>query len=353
MKIVFAIKNIHNSAGTEKATITVANGLAERGHDVFIVCLEKIGEPFFWISPKVRIEYLYPSKDKRPFFKKIPNRIKGLRNIFISIQPDLIIQVGSGRSILFMPASKGFKFATWEHFNIRINWNILHPLSKMLASKYGDAILTLTESDADSYRKKYKAKAFAVPNAYQLNQIAPILSKDKTVIAVGRLTHQKGFDLLLQAWAKTECKALGWKLRIVGDGRDREKLIKLGNKLGVTDTIVFTPNNPQVTSLMAEASVFVLSSRYEGLPLVLLEALAVGTPAVSFNCYSGPNEIIEDGYNGLLVNDGDISGLQLALDRITSDDKLLAQLTQNAKVSVEKFSVEKVLDIWEQRLQQI
>ena len=147
----------------------------------------------------------------------------------------------------------------------------------------------------------------------------------KTVIAVGRLSYQKSIDRLISAW-KIVCEILpshGWTLRIVGDGEERNSLEKLVVELGVKDSVIFSGVVKDMDSVYDNASILALSSRYEGLPMVLLEAQAHGVPAVSFACKCGPKDVITDGVNGLLVEEGDIEELSKALcTLITSPDKL-------------------------------
>lgn len=355
-RVIFAIKNLHAAAGTEKATICIANGLAERGHAIYLVVLEKTGEPFFQISPLVSVRYCWPTKDSRPFFKKIPGRLRKLRETFLELKPDLIIQVGSGRSFLFLPPSRGFTFATWEHFNIKINWNLLQPLSKFLASKLGDYIITLTTLDAVSYQKKFNANALCIPNAYDLSgkSYNPYTTASKVISATGRLTHQKGFDLLIQAWSMTNtCKTTGWKLQIIGSGKDETQLKKLANQLGVSDSITFIPATPDAIQYMSESRCFVLSSRYEGLPLVLLEAMALGLPVIAFDCYTGPQELINDGSNGFLIKPFDTHAFAKAIDQLATNTTLCEQMSINAQKTAENYCIPAILDRWENLLNSI
>lgn len=350
--LVFAIKSIHAAAGTEKATITIANGLADRGHSIHIVILEKLAEPFFKVSPKVNLIYIWPEKDGRPFFTKIPSRLKNLRKVFLSINPDLIIQVGSGRSMLFLPPSKGFKFATWEHFNIKINWNLLQPFSKFLASKVGDFVITLTETDAINYRQKLGARAVCIPNAFDLTgrRYSNYTGDTKIVTATGRLTHQKGFDILIQVWSNTKMSKDGWKLQIIGSGKEQKKLLKMAEERQVSQSIDFIPATPNAIQLMSESSFFVLSSRYEGLPLVMIEGMALGLPIIAFDCYTGPGELIIDGKNGYLVKPFDLEHFADSMDILAYNSQLRKQMSRAALSKAEEFTIPAILDRWEEIL---
>lgn len=347
--LIFGIKSLHAAAGTEKATITIANGLAERGHQIHIVVLEKIADPFFAVSPEVKVTYIWPEKDNRPFFTKIPSRLQSLRKLFLEINPDLIVQVGSGRSMLFLPPSKGFNFATWEHFNIKINWNLLQPFSKFLASKVGDQIITLTETDAISYKNKFGADAVCIPNAFDLTDrsFSTYDVEAKTISATGRLTHQKGFDLLIHAWSKTKIKSQGWRLQVIGSGKDEHKLKKLAFELDVSQSVDFIPTTTNAIQHMSESAFFVLSSRYEGLPLVMIEAMAIGLPMVAFDCYTGPRELISDGVNGLLVEPFDIQAFAKSMDILAANKELRLKMSKAATLAAEKFTIPTILDRWE------
>jgi glycosyltransferase involved in cell wall biosynthesis len=353
MKLFFVIKSLHLAAGTERSTITVANGLSDRNHHVELICLVNEGKPFFEISQKVKVRYLYDKDDKRMSLVRDLARRKQLRKIYVEENPDIIIIVGSGRSFLNIPAARGFKNITWEHFNVNVNWHLLHPLSKKMAASFSDRIVTLTNKDAENYRKKLGARSVCIPNAITIENQNKSPLTEKRVLAIGRLSNQKGFDLLVQAWSQTEHRNRGWKLRIVGSGKMLPLLLKMIKELDLENSVEIIPTSTDVISHYRQASIFVMSSRYEGLPLVLIEAMAMGLPIVSFDCETGPQDIVVDQETGVLVPPLDVSMLTKELETLMANEfkrKLFAEKgIQNSK----KFEPKVILDKWESLLKEL
>jgi len=345
-RIVFVIKDIKNSAGTEKATIGIANGLSEKGFDVHIAILEKSGEPFFELSSSVKIFAVSIKGEKpQPMFKDWERR-KKLRRFYLRLQPDLIVFVGSGRSLLNIPTARAFRYVTWEHFNSSINWHLLHPISKILAAKYCESIITLTEEDAEDYSRKYKAKTLCIPNLINVPDQRTATLDQKQVIAVGRLTKQKGFDLLINAWAKTKCREEGWRLKIVGNGKLFDPLKNQIQSLNLQDSIEIKAATPKVWDELIQSSVYIMTSRYEGLPLILLEALAAGLPILAFDCKTGPKEVIDPKENGYIVSNFNIEKMAQSIDELAFDEKLRKRFGKKSIDKTPLFSKETIIQKW-------
>ena len=182
-----------------------------------------------------------------------------------------------------------------------------------------DAVVTLTERDARRYRRLLgvATQVETIPNAAPVFDVAPSDCENRVVVAAGqKLGRGKGFDLLLVAWARVAQRCPGWELRIFGQGPNREKLEQQADELGLSDSVRLMGYSTRLDAEMAAASMFVLSSRWEGYPMVLLEAMSCGLPVVAFDCSTGPREIIEPGVDGLLVRNGDVDRLADALCRM-------------------------------------
>ncbi len=354
MKIFFVIKSLHVAAGTERATVVVANELAQRNHEVGIICMANEGRPFFEIKPEVQLYYLYNEKDKRPsLVRDFSRRIK-LRQLYKLHKPDVIVIVGSGRSMLNIPAARGIPNITWEHFNANVNWHLLHPLSRKLAAMFSDKIVTLTNQDADNYKRKFRAKnAVCIPNPITIDNVHKSPLTEKRVLAIGRFTYQKGFDMLLDAWSKVQNKNNGWKLRIIGTGKMQAVLLDKISQYNLSESIEMISSSDNVTKQYQEASVYVMSSRYEGLPLVLIEAMAMGLPIVSFDCETGPKEIVENNVTGCLIPAFDTERLALELDGLMNDESKRKFFSENAVKRAERFETGIIVDKWEQLFQEL
>jgi glycosyltransferase involved in cell wall biosynthesis len=163
---------------------------------------------------------------------------------------------------------------------------------------------------------------------------------------MGRLELQKGFDLLLRAFAQCVHAHPGWTLDIVGEGSEGDRLRALAEDLKIGSKVVLRGVIKDTERILREADLFVLSSRYEGFPMALLEAMASGLPVVSFDCRSGPREMIHDGVNGVLVAPNDVEALAKAMDRLMSADDERERLGEQAVGVAEKFSLAKINQMW-------
>lgn len=176
---------------------------------------------------------------------------------------------------------------------------------------------------------------------------------DRTVLSMGRIVPQKGQDLLVRAWQRIADKAEGWKLRIVGDGPLLNEIKVYVEKNGLSGSVEFLPTTKDVLAMYRQASIYAMSSRFEGLPLVLIEAQSMGLPIVSFDCLTGPAEIVEDGRNGILVPPLDVEALAEALLSLIRDDRRRKEFSDNALTAASRFDYGKIVGQWEKLLSEI
>jgi glycosyltransferase involved in cell wall biosynthesis len=215
------------------------------------------------------------------------------------------------------------------------------------------ALLTLTQSDCAAYQELLGPggpPVRAIPNAVPDVPIGPGNPEAHRLIAAGRLSNQKGFDLLLTAFASVAAGHPDWTLDIFGDGPHRAKLEQQVISLGLAGRARINFPTDRLGERMREASVHVLSSRFEGFPLILLEAMAAGMCVVSFDCPTGPGEIISNETNGLLVPTQNVPALAAALDRVMSDEPLRRKLAAAAPEAVRPYSSQQVGQRWDQLL---
>lgn len=350
MKVFFIIKALNNSGGTERVTTLIAGELVKRHYQIGIVSIVGEGEKaFFEIDSRVNCFYIPQKVNQQLFPFKDIFRYRTLRRILKTEQPDVIVIVDAGRSFLKIPASKGFKTITWEHFNVNVNWHLFHPLSRKIAAKYSNLVITLTNQDAENYRKRFGAKnTMCIPNpvTIRVNTKAPLT--EKNVLAVGRYSTQKGFDLLLDAWNLVQNKENGWKLTVIGSGEMEAILRKKIENYHLSKSVNLIPITTNIIEEYQKASIYVMSSRHEGLPLVLIEAMAMGLPIVSFDCETGPRDIVVDKITGVLVPPLNINQLAIELDILMNDSAKRKFYAENALKYVEKFELSKIIDTWEE-----
>ena len=215
-----------------------------------------------------------------------------------------------------------------------------------------DALVVLTDRDSEKYTFIDRKKLFVIPNSMSFitNDICDINSKK--ILSVGRLSKQKGFDLLIDALAKIDIKD-DWEVNIVGEGEDKNKLInqirekKLQKQVNILDT------TDDIKSLFAASSFYVMSSRWEGLPMVLIEAKTYGLPIVSFDCPEGPSFVVRNGIDGYLVQPENTDELAKKIEMLMKDESLRERMCFESKKDSSRFHPEQIYLLWKDLLNKI
>ncbi|RPK64169.1 putative poly(glycerol-phosphate) alpha-glucosyltransferase [Streptomyces sp. ADI96-02] len=211
-----------------------------------------------------------------------------------------------------------------------------------------DHWLVLTEEDADKWAGDGMDNVGFLPNALSRLPLVPSPRSARTVASIGRLSDQKGIDLLLDTWARVAPHRPDWRLRVYGAGEDEAVLRAQCTALGLDGSVEWMGRTDDVDAALADASVFVQSSRGEGFPLALLEAMASGLPCAAFDCAPGVREIVRDGEDGLLAPAGDVDALADRLLRLTGDPLLRDTMGDRARAGVQRFSEQETLRRWEE-----
>jgi glycosyltransferase involved in cell wall biosynthesis len=231
-------------------------------------------------------------------------------------------------------------------------------LRAAIGSRYRalDAVVTLTTGDAEEYRALLGARAprlAAIPNTVRAIAGERADPEARTALAAGRLTPQKGFDLLIPAWAQVAAARPDWNLAICGRGERREQLAALVDQHGLQEHVALEPAAQDLAQRMRAASIYVLSSRFEGFPLVLLEAMAAGMAVVAFDCPTGPGEVIDDHRNGLLVPCKDVDALAAAILEMIEDDELRRTCADAALETAQEYTMEAIGPRWDALLAEL
>lgn len=351
-KIAFLIGSINRSGGTERVTTLIANELAKGNYDVSILSLWDGDQSFFVLDSKINVTSLFPQQIsmRKNFFSAVSK----IRQFCINNKIDTLIVVDSISCVFTVPALLGLNInhICWEHFNLKVNLGSkFRDLGRWMAAKWCDKIVTLTERDKSFWLNKYsniEQKIVVIPNP-SLNQHLDHQPKleNKTVLAIGYLNYIKGFDLLLEAWSLV-CKQIKepWVLNIVGCGDEEDNLKKLAETLKISSNVIFWGQQKDVDSFYRKASIYCLSSRNEGFPMVLLEAQSYGLPIVAFDCDTGPAEIVVDG-TGFLVKPNEITDFAdsiLQLINMSVED--YNKLCLNTKRNNQHYSLKNIINKW-------
>jgi len=352
--VCFFIAEMTGFGGTERAACSVANGIVDMcGVDgVHMLALMGDTTSRFHLDPYINRAALFPKRS--PMTAKYLIAIARLRRYVRQHRIHTIIVVESTLCLFAIPAmlQLGVRVVCWEHFNFGMNaGRRKRTVARHLAALLADDVVTLTERDMDAWRKKTAALARLHAISNPVNSRPIDFHYDvgsQTVLAVGRLVKQKGFDLLLHAWAEVKRVSTSemWHLTIVGDGEERASLLDQIVALGLSQSVSLHAATESIHDYYRTAAVVCCSSRREGLPMVLIEASQSGIPIVAFDCQTGPREIVDDGVSGLLVPDGDIAALAAALVAVMSDEQARVSFSAGAKTAALRFSREHVLVKW-------
>ncbi len=335
------------------ASLLATRWVAE-GREVTVVTLsaaEAHAYPLPQEARRVSLGVTGVSKNRLAGLFRALGRVRALRRALGAIRPEAVVSFGDRTNVLAVLAALGSGVPV--HVSERTDprkapngwpWRVLRRLVYPLAA----TVIVQTASVAAWARARFR-RVSIIPNFV----VVPLLAArpgashgERTLIALGRLERVKGFDLLCRAFASVAPRHPDWRLTIVGEGRERGALEALVAELGLGGRISLPGRAADPVPHLAAAHAFALSSRREGFPNALLEAMAAGLPPVAFDCDSGPAEIITHAENGLLVPAGDVAALAAALDRLFGDDLERDRMGRAACEVSERFAPERVLALW-------
>ena len=343
MKILFTIGSL-TSGGAERVLVTLANFWASKGWDITVLIISS-HDGFYKVDDTVTLISL----DKKYVNKKssIFNTVKGIRETIKEVKPDIIISFITIMNILTLIANIGLKIpiiiSERNYFDQlkKMHWRLL----RTLFYRRADGMVVLSQYDYNKYTYvKNKEIIFNPLNKKNMLDVQ-FKDKEKLIIAVGDLIDQKGFDMLISSLSTVELS--DWKVMIIGEGKDRDSLTALIKEHQLEDKISLIGRKNNIFDYYKKASIFVLSSRYEGFPNVLAEAMSHGCACVAFDCKTGPSDMIENGKNGLLVEANNISKLGKKIDYLIKDEKIREEFFgESLKIKV-KLDIDVISEKWE------
>ena len=358
MKITLVISSLVGG-GAERAIVTLAEGLANLQHQVILITLSDKSSDFYQVPSNVsRIELgiIGNSSNLIEAVKNNIGRILNLRKTVESTKPDVVVSSLriTNVSVILALLGKNYPIIVTEQNDVQFHsqgmvWETLRSLTYPLCSK-----VVSVSKGVDRGINLVPSKRAIIYNPITIKDdrtspsLPPEADSNKNWIAsMGRLTHQKGYDLLLSAFHQVADKHPDWQLIILGKGELRKQLEQMRNDLGLLDRVVFTGALSNPFAVLKRAKLFIMASRHEGFGNAHAEALACGLPVIATDCPSGPNEIIRHGIDGLLVANQDVGALARAMETLMSDEQKRQQLALKAPEVVERFGLDPIISKWE------
>jgi glycosyltransferase involved in cell wall biosynthesis len=356
MRICCVIASL-GSGGAERVMTELCRAWSTRGDDVVLITLDDGAADFYTVPAGVRrvaLDVASASANAREALTANVRRVREVRRAVREARPDIVVSFTDRTNILVLLATSQLGIPTVvaesidpRRHSIGTAWNRL----RSLAYPFADLLVVQTR-DVVAWAEEFlpSDRVHAIANPVRLVAAATTDAglRANEVVALGRLVPQKGFDTLLRAFAQIRTDFADWTLSIYGEGPLRHELTELGSQLGLESAAALKGRTNDADSVLRNASVFVLSSRYEGFPNALLEACASGCACISTNCPSGPSDVIEHERNGLLVPVDDANAMANELRRLMSDAQLRTKLGRAARVSTERFEISGIIAQWDQ-----
>ena len=342
------------AGGTERVVSRIANHLCQQ-HEVTLLLLSN-SEPFYALKTKIRLMRPELSRRSQAGWRWYPLILSHLHRGFSVTRPDLVLCFGEPIAPVVLPMAR-FSNCSVLVFNraspltsLKGHRGLLNPLTYPLAER----VVVQTQRAMEIMKRRYRLSTFDImPNPIDVPlQVSPIDQREKRIINVGTLGGKKNQQALIRAFSQIDQRA-GWSLHLVGDGPDRTMLEQLVDELKLAESVQFHGQCADVDSLLQDARIFAFSSLTEGFPNALAEAMAAGCACISFDCPTGPSELIQDNISGLLVKNADQSEFDHALDRLVSDHDLQRRLANGARKRICQFSTDKVFKKLDRLIDQV
>lgn len=371
MKIVYIYHSLAVKGGLERVIVDKANYLAEKyGNEVYIITTDQGSNPivyplyktvkhidlglfFYRIYNYSRLKRIIIYWNLRKTYKsKLTELLQSLHaDITISTTISLIDFLPSipDGSIKLIESHLAKEFTGNQHLYRRKNiifkliaqildWKVEHSVKK------NNALIALTEKDKKSWDKTLRT--YIIPNALPFYPEIGSFCKNRKIICVGRLEKEKGYDLLIQTWKIVIEKHPEWSLHIYGDGSLKDELNKAISIEGLNNSLIIEGTVSDIYSKYIESSIFVMSSRYEGFAMVLIEAMACGLPIISFDCPNGPSDIILDGEDGFLIENGNIEVMAEKICYLIENENIRIEMGKKARENVKRYAPDIIMQKW-------
>lgn len=377
--ITILVHNLYYMGGTTRAVTNTANLFSKQGHDVTIIStFRSQNEPYFTLDNRVKVKSIidYTKSDQQRLIHILFNRLNhyfypifkskeihpdepGIKQFSRYIEKKLIktIQNVNTDFLISTRATYNLLVAQYAPSHVRLIAQehmvfSMHPekLQDDIRKKYHkfDHITTLTEDDALDYKAFIQPEhVVAIPNLLpQEYKSDPSIPKQKVILSAGRFETEKGYDLLIQAIKMIPDELAGWEVHLYGQGNEKERLEQLISQNNLAHIIKLFPPTQNLHRVMNEAQLFVLPSRFEGFGMVIIEAMASGLPVIAFDCPVGPRNIIQNGINGILVEENNINQLATHLKDMISNEALREDFKNAGLLTSNLYSEDPIYNHW-------
>ncbi|MCU4482545.1 glycosyltransferase family 4 protein [Acinetobacter ursingii] len=337
MKILFLINSLKNKSGSERMAIELANKMsAIKGYDITLLNRESTkNSTAYPVAKNVKVVAL--NGNLFQFYRKLKKHV-------FSNKYDAVIVHNMGKlSLLCTLVPNIKKLVILEHVSFVSRPQKVKILTKLLYRKI-DQVVVLTQNDKIEF-DKFHSNVIVIPNFSPFLIALNPKHSTKQIVTIGRLTDQKNYIHLLEAWKEIYNLIPDWKLNIYGEGEHLQLLTDYIEQNSLNN-VFLKGTTSNIQKVYEQSTFFVMSSKYEGLPMVLIEAQSFGLPIVSYNCPYGPSDIISSNKNGLLVEDQNVQKLADAILQLASSPDLLQQFSQNSLLNAANYQPEQILQMW-------
>ena len=374
MKILYVINKMANLAGIERILTCKMNYLSDRPeYSVYLVTYEQPNQALsFQINEKIiycPINAPIPQREglslwgwMKTYFSARKVFKLEFSHLLRNISPNIVICTGYAYPVLdiIIDTSRQFNAKIIMESHVKGDtvsmkkYIFNHTLASFFSFwdsfilkkiKNTDCVVTLTQEDKEFW-EMYAKRIEVIPNVLTITPKKVIDYRTKRVIAAGRYVHQKGFDMLLEAWHRVDKNLSDWQLYIFGN-ENRKPYQRIVDKYDMNHHVHLMPATPEIVEEFSKSSIFVLSSRFEGFGLVLAEAMSCGLPCISIDCPYGPRDIITDQEDGILVENGNIEAMTTALERLMKDENLRRTMGEKAINNVKRYDQKTIMNQWE------
>ncbi|WP_426094922.1 glycosyltransferase family 4 protein [Flavobacterium sp. DSR2-3-3] len=355
MKLLYIVPNINNEGGVARVLSVKTNYLIEKfGYEVHILTQNEGFSPLFY-SFNSTIFY-HDLLLNGSFFQFINSFSKGLKSKIKIIQPDVIIVCDNGLKAYLVPfilntntpiifechSSKYIEEKEPTKYFVSTKIKILF---KGLAAKRFTKFVALSKESLEEWNVK---NGVVIPNPLWFETTTFSDLKSKKVIAVGRHSYEKGLDRMLQIWQKVIQKHSDWTLEIYGKSTENNNLRLLAEDLNILNNVFFYEPVQNINEKYLDASFYLMTSRFEGFGMVLIEAMASGLPCIAYDCPCGPRAIISQNEDGFLIENGNESDYIKAIETLIKNAALRREMGKNAKLASEKYNIDAIMETWNQ-----